>query len=77
VSLDAPHLALQGAAASAGLLVVGSHGRGALLRAALGSVSSSLLRSAPCPVVVVRPRPVHPEPDLRPEAPLVAPLTFL
>lgn len=43
------------AAQDAALLVVGSHGRGALLRAALGSVSSSLLRTAPCPVVVVRP----------------------
>ena len=29
--------------------------RGALRRMALGSVSSSLLRSAPCPVTVVRP----------------------
>jgi nucleotide-binding universal stress UspA family protein len=43
------------AAQDAAMLVVGSHGRGALLRAALGSVSSSLLRTAPCPVVVVRP----------------------
>lgn len=46
--------ALQEAAAGAGLLVVGSHGRGALLRVALGSVSGSLLRAAPCPVAVVR-----------------------
>ena len=55
---------LLAAAQDAALLVVGSHGRGALLRAALGSVSSSLLRTAPCPVVVVRPErhapaPVH------------------
>lgn len=56
VSLDAPLPALRQAAAGAALLVVGSHGRGALMRAALGSVSGSLLRSADCPVVVVRPR---------------------
>jgi nucleotide-binding universal stress UspA family protein len=47
--------ALKEAAQEAGLVVVGSHGRGAVLRFAMGSVSSSLLRSAPCPVAVVRP----------------------
>ena len=40
------------------LLVVGSHSRGALARAALGSVASELTRSATCPVVVV-PMPPH------------------
>lgn len=55
VSLDAALPALVGAAHDAGLLVVGSHGRGAVLRAALGSVSASLLRCAPCPLAVVRP----------------------
>lgn len=55
VSLDAPLAALREQAAQASLLVVGSHGRGALARTVLGSVSSSLLRSAPCPVLVVRP----------------------
>ena len=33
------------------LLVVGSHGRGALALAVLGSVSAGLLRHAPCPVL--------------------------
>jgi nucleotide-binding universal stress UspA family protein len=55
VTYGSPLPALKEAAQDAGLVVVGSHGRGAVLRFALGSVSSSLLRSAPCPVAVVRP----------------------
>lgn len=42
----------------ADLLVVGSHGRGALAAALVGSVSASMLRYAPCPVLVV---PFHKE----------------
>jgi nucleotide-binding universal stress UspA family protein len=60
VTYGSPLPALREAARDAGLVVVGSHGRGAVLRFALGSVSSSLLRSAPCPVAVVRPAG-HPE----------------
>jgi nucleotide-binding universal stress UspA family protein len=41
--------------AGAALLVVGSQGRGAVMSAVLGSVSGALVRSAPCPVVVVPP----------------------
>jgi nucleotide-binding universal stress UspA family protein len=38
------------------VIVVGARGLGALERVALGSVSESVLRHAPCPVLVVRPR---------------------
>jgi nucleotide-binding universal stress UspA family protein len=36
------------------LIVVGSHGRGLIARAFLGSVSSYIVSHAPCPVLVVR-----------------------
>jgi nucleotide-binding universal stress UspA family protein len=40
----------------AALVVVGSRGRGLVLRMALGSVSEEVARHAACPVVVLRPR---------------------
>ncbi|MDQ3911573.1 MAG: universal stress protein [Actinomycetota bacterium] len=39
---------------SAGLIVIGSRGRGGIRRALLGSVSDSVVRHAHCPVLVVR-----------------------
>jgi len=39
---------------SADLLVIGSHGRGGMQRALLGSVAETVMRRAPCPLVVVR-----------------------
>lgn len=43
------------ASATAGLLVLGSHGHGALLNALLGSVSAECVHHATCPVVIVPP----------------------
>ncbi len=49
------------------MLVVGSNGRGALARALLGSVSSSVVRSARCPVAVIRDEdPLMPHPQQAP-----------
>ncbi len=39
---------------NAGLIVIGSHGRGGVRRAFMGSVSDSVARHAHCPVMVVR-----------------------
>lgn len=39
------------------LVVVGSHGWGAARRFLSGSASTGLVHSAPCPVLVVRPKP--------------------
>jgi nucleotide-binding universal stress UspA family protein len=38
----------------AGLIVMGSRGLGGVRRALLGSISDSVVRHAPCPVLVVR-----------------------
>jgi nucleotide-binding universal stress UspA family protein len=38
----------------AGLIVMGSRGRGRIRRALMGSVSDSVVRHAPCPVTIVR-----------------------
>lgn len=50
---EAPGHALMARAEHAALLVVGTHGRGALRRMLLGSVSHQAAHVAPCPVAVV------------------------
>ena len=40
----------------ADLIVVGTHGRRGLSRALLGSVAETVVRTAPCPVLAVRPQ---------------------
>lgn len=40
----------------ADLVIMGTHGRRGLSRALLGSVAESVVRTAPCPVLTVRPR---------------------
>ncbi|MFO1160387.1 MAG: universal stress protein [Reyranellaceae bacterium] len=40
----------------ADLIVIGSHGRRGLTRAVVGSVAETVMRQAPCPVLVVRAR---------------------
>jgi nucleotide-binding universal stress UspA family protein len=47
------------------LIVMGTHGRGALAHLVMGSVAERVVRLAPCPVLTVR----HPEHDfIRPDA---------
>ena len=40
----------------ADLIVIGTHGRRGLKRMLLGSVAEAVVRTAPCPVLTVRPR---------------------
>lgn len=49
-----PTAALVEASRTAGMVVVGSHGRGGLARKMLGSTSMGLIHRAHCPVAVVR-----------------------
>lgn len=46
---------------AADLIVMGTHGRRGVSRALLGSVTESVVRTAPCPVLTVRPHTAHHE----------------
>jgi nucleotide-binding universal stress UspA family protein len=50
-------------------IVVGTHGHSTLERLILGSVAESLIRHAPCPVLVYRPKPVQSWPEIAPPCP--------
>src|SRR5215207_9185715 len=54
VGKPAEEIVALGEELGAGLIVVGSRGRGGLRRALIGSVSDSVVRHAHCPVLVVR-----------------------
>jgi universal stress protein A len=45
----------------ADLIVMGTHGRRGVSRALLGSVTETVVRTAPCPVLTVRPHTAHHE----------------
>jgi nucleotide-binding universal stress UspA family protein len=49
------HILARAAALPADLVVIGTHGRGGFERMVLGSVTEKVLRTAPCPVMVVPP----------------------
>ncbi|GIF12875.1 universal stress protein [Actinoplanes teichomyceticus] len=61
-----PAEVLTGAARSADLLVLGSHGHSRLRHTVLGSVSEACIRKAICPVVVIPSRMGEPVPDREP-----------
>lgn len=53
----------------ADVVVVGTHGHTGLERLLLGSVGASLIRNAPCPVLVCRPKSVPPTVEVTPPCP--------
>src|SRR5689334_4791498 len=58
-------VALEEASKTAAMVVLGSHGRGRVLKLLVGSVAEHCLREASCPVVVIPARTV-PEPEKKP-----------
>lgn len=58
VGSAAAEIVAQAEELEAGLVVLGSRGLGAMGRALMGSVSDSVVRYAPCPVLVVRKEPL-------------------
>jgi nucleotide-binding universal stress UspA family protein len=67
-ALDAPALNLIDRSRDAGMVVVGSRGRGALARTILGSVSTALVHRAQCPVAVIHDEDAAP---INPNSPVV------
>jgi len=71
VRIEAPaqEIAQLAADLEANLVVVGTHGRRALARLFVGSVAEVVVRLAPCPVLVVRPRRIVELPQVQPPCP--------
>jgi hypothetical protein len=70
--LEAPaqEIAQIAADVEADLVVVGTHGKRGLARLLLGSVAEAVVRLAPCPVLVVRPKALPEElPRIEPPCP--------
>jgi hypothetical protein len=70
--LEAPaeEIAQTAADLEADLVVVGTHGRRGISRLLLGSVAEAVVRLAPCPVFVVRPKALPAEvPQIEPPCP--------
>lgn len=73
IRLDAPaeEIAQLASDLEADLVVVGTHGRRGFRRVLLGSVAEAVVRLAPTPVLVVRPKAGHAEvPQIEPPCPL-------
>lgn len=71
VRLEAPaeEIAQLAADLEADLVIVGTHGRRGLSRLLLGSVAEGVVRLAPCPVLVVRPKRIVEAPRIEPPCP--------
>ena len=65
-STSIPHLAR---AVHADVIVMGTHGRTGLARLVMGSVAETVMRGAPCSVLVVRERELGPEEKIEPARP--------
>lgn len=57
---ESPEAALSRLGREASLLVVGSHGRGAIADLLIGSIGDDLIRAMTCPVMIVPPRTQEP-----------------
>jgi nucleotide-binding universal stress UspA family protein len=66
IGSPADEIALVARELEAHLVIVGTHGRQGLSRMLLGSVAEGVVRMAPCPVLVVRPREVPAAPRIEP-----------
>lgn len=70
IEVPATEIAQLASDLDADLVVVGTHGRRGLTRVLLGSVAEAVVRLAPCPVLIVRPkRPEAQLPSIQPPCP--------